>query len=70
LDGGAFVTGWHTGRHAAGQAITAWLRDRFHANEILVSLMLVYVAIMVLGLFGLWPVERSLGLQLSANQNL
>jgi ABC-type uncharacterized transport system permease subunit len=25
-------------------AITAWLRDRFHANEILVSLMLVYVA--------------------------
>ena len=33
---------------AAGGAIwaslTAWLRDRFHANEILVSLMLVYVA--------------------------
>ena len=25
-------------------AITAWLRDRYHANEILVSLMLVYVA--------------------------
>lgn len=25
-------------------AITAWLRDRFNANEILVSLMLVYVA--------------------------
>ncbi|MBC8118818.1 MAG: ABC transporter permease [Burkholderiaceae bacterium] len=25
-------------------SLTAWLRDRFHANEILVSLMLVYVA--------------------------
>ena len=29
-------------------AITAWLRDRFHANEILVSLMLVYVAQLLL----------------------
>ncbi len=29
-------------------AITAWLRDRFHANEILVSLMLVYVAVQIL----------------------
>jgi len=29
---------------AAWAAITAFLRDRFHANEILVSLMLVYVA--------------------------
>jgi general nucleoside transport system permease protein len=29
-------------------AITALLRDRFHANEILVSLMLVYVAVQVL----------------------
>ncbi len=28
--------------------ITAWLRDRFHANEILVSLMLVYVAVQLL----------------------
>lgn len=28
--------------------ITAWLRDRFNANEILVSLMLVYVAVQVL----------------------
>ena len=37
-------------------ALTAWLRDRFHANEILVSLMLVYVAIMVLGylVYGPW----------------
>jgi simple sugar transport system permease protein len=29
-------------------ALTAWLRDRFHANEILVSLMLVYVAQLLL----------------------
>lgn len=29
-------------------AITAWLRDRYHANEILVSLMLVYVAQLLL----------------------
>ena len=28
--------------------LTAWLRDRFNANEILVSLMLVYVAVMLL----------------------
>ena len=36
--------------------ITAWLRDRFNANEILVSLMLVYVAEMVLSymVFGPW----------------
>ena len=36
--------------------ITAWLRDKFHANEILVSLMLVYVADMVLGylVYGPW----------------
>ncbi len=30
-------------------AITAWLRDSFNANEILVSLMLVYVAEQILG---------------------
>ena len=37
-------------------AITALLRDRFNANEILVSLMLVYVAIMVLQylVYGPW----------------
>lgn len=29
-------------------SIVAWLRDRFHANEILVSLMLVYVAELLL----------------------
>jgi len=36
--------------------ITALLRDRFHANEILVSLMLVYVAIQLLGflVYGPW----------------
>jgi ABC-type uncharacterized transport system permease subunit len=32
----------------AWAAITAWVRDRFHANEILVSLMLVYVAQLLL----------------------
>jgi len=36
--------------------LTAFLRDRFHANEILVSLMLVYVAVMVLNylVYGAW----------------
>ena len=36
--------------------ITAWLRDRFNANEILVSLMLVYVAIQLLNflVYGPW----------------
>jgi len=36
--------------------ITACLRDRFHANEILVSLMLVYVAELLLGylVYGPW----------------
>ncbi len=33
---------------AAWGAITAWLRDRFNANEILVSLMLTYVAQLLL----------------------
>jgi len=37
-------------------ALTAWLRDRFNASEILVSLMLVYVAEMLLGYltYGPW----------------
>ena len=37
-------------------AIVAWLRDRFSANEILVSLMLVYVAELLLGylVYGPW----------------
>lgn len=36
--------------------LTALLRDRFHANEILVSLMLVYVAVQILNLlvYGAW----------------
>ncbi|GAB2703588.1 ABC transporter permease [Comamonas sediminis] len=36
--------------------IVAWLRDRFNANEILVSLMLVYVATLMLGylVYGPW----------------
>jgi ABC-type uncharacterized transport system permease subunit len=40
----------------AWASITALLRDRFNANEILVSLMLVYVAVQVLGylVFGPW----------------
>ncbi|MBM3387456.1 MAG: ABC transporter permease, partial [Betaproteobacteria bacterium] len=40
----------------AWAGIVAWLRDRFHANEILVSLMLVYVATMLLSylVYGPW----------------
>ena len=40
----------------AWAAIVAWLRDRYNANEILVSLMLVYVAAMVLNylVYGPW----------------
>jgi simple sugar transport system permease protein len=41
---------------AAWAAIVAWLRDRWNANEILVSLMLVYVANLFLSwlVFGPW----------------
>ncbi len=41
---------------AAWAAVVAWLKDRFHANEILVSLMLVYVANLFLTwlVFGPW----------------
>jgi simple sugar transport system permease protein len=41
--------------------ITAFLRDRFHANEILVSLMLVYVAIMTLNFLVYGPWKDPLG---------
>jgi general nucleoside transport system permease protein len=36
--------------------VTAWLKDRFHANEILVSLMLTYVAynLLIYLVFGPW----------------
>lgn len=42
-------------------SITAFLRDRFNANEILVSLMLVYVAIQVLGYLVTGPWKDPLG---------
>lgn len=42
-------------------AITAFLRDRFNANEILVSLMLVYVAIQVLNYFVFGPWKDPMG---------
>ncbi|MDP3424536.1 MAG: ABC transporter permease [Burkholderiaceae bacterium] len=40
----------------AWAAVTAWLRDRFNASEILVSLMLVYVAVQLLNflVYGPW----------------
>lgn len=41
--------------------ITAFLRDRFHASEILVSLMLVYVAIMLLNYLVYGPWKDPLG---------
>jgi simple sugar transport system permease protein len=41
--------------------ITAFLRDRFHASEILVSLMLVYVAIMLLNFLVYGPWKDPLG---------
>jgi ABC-type uncharacterized transport system permease subunit len=41
--------------------VTAFLRDRFHASEILVSLMLVYVAIMVLNFLVYGPWKDPLG---------
>ena len=45
---------------AAWAAVVALLRDRFHANEILVSLMLVYVADLLLSwlVFGPWKDPR------------
>ena len=42
--------------------ITALLRDRFNANEILVSLMLVYVADMVLSYLVLAPGKTPMGI--------
>jgi ABC-type uncharacterized transport system permease subunit len=48
---------------AAWAGITAWLRDRFNANEILVSLMLVYVAQLLLGwlVHGVWKDPEGFG---------
>ena len=45
----------------AWAGLTAWLRDRFNANEILVSLMLVYVAIQLLGFLVYGPWKDPLG---------
>ena len=45
----------------AWAGITALLRDRFNANEILVSLMLVYVAVLVLGYLVYGPWKDPLG---------
>lgn len=52
----------------AWAAITAWLRDRFNANEILVSLMLVYVAQFLLGymVHGPWRDPAGFGFPQSA----
>ena len=51
----------------AWAAIVALLRDRFNASEILVSLMLVYVAQQLRQLPGVRPVEGPGGLQLPAD---
>ena len=51
-------------------AIVALLRDRFNANEILVSLMLVYVAELLLGYLVYGPLEGPAGLQLPADHHL
>ena len=53
----------------AWAGVTAWLRDRFHANEILVSLMLVYVATMVLGYLVDGPWKDPAGYNFPQTQN-
>ena len=55
---------------AAWAAVVAFLRDRFHANEILVSLMLVYVADMLLGYLTYGPWRDPAGHELSADDHL
>jgi len=52
--------------------ITAFLRDRFHANEILVSLMLVYVAVQVLSYMvsGPWKDPQSYNFPQTKNFDL
>lgn len=49
-------------------ALTAWLRDRFHANEILVSLMLVYVAVQLLNYLVYGPWKDPLGFNFPQTQ--
>jgi ABC-type uncharacterized transport system permease subunit len=53
----------------AWAAVTAWLRDRFHASEILVSLMLVYVATLVLGYLVYGPWKDPAGYNFPQTQN-
>ncbi|TSE19225.1 Branched-chain amino acid transport system / permease component [Tepidimonas alkaliphilus] len=52
----------------AWSALTALLRDRFHANEILVSLMLVYVAVQVLNYLVYGPWKDPLGFNFPQTQ--
>lgn len=49
--------------------ITALLRDRFHANEILVSLMLVYVAVQLLSYLVGGPWKDPLGFNFPQSKN-
>ncbi len=50
-------------------AIVALLRDRFNANEILVSLMLVYVAVLVLGYMVAGPLKDPMGFNFPQSKN-
>ncbi|MGJ7495407.1 ABC transporter permease [Variovorax sp. RT4R15] len=50
-------------------AIVALLRDRFNANEILVSLMLVYVATLVLGYVVAGPLKDPMGFNFPQSKN-
>ncbi len=50
-------------------SITAWLRDRFNANEILVSLMLVYVAVLVLSYMVSGPLKDPHGYNFPQTKN-
>lgn len=50
-------------------ALVAWLRDRFNANEILVSLMLVYVAIQLLYYLVFGPWKDPLGFNFPQTRN-
>ncbi len=53
----------------AWAGLTAWLRDRFNANEILVSLMLVYVAVQVLGYLVYGPWKDPMGYNFPQTRN-
>jgi simple sugar transport system permease protein len=53
----------------AWAGITALLRDRFNANEILVSLMMVYVAVQLLGLLVYGPWKDPLGYNFPQTKN-